>query len=107
MEKEISREEFFGAGFFDGRLCPEDQRQSWDERHPCNAAETVLFLPLVTTWEEWSRIFTDITLWEPAIREICRKEGIAVTTVQPGFPGTNAVFLLDDKMVIKISPPQC
>ena len=59
------------------------------------------------SWEEWGRIFTDITVWEPAIREICRREGISVTTVYPGFPGTNAVFLLDDKMVIKISPPQC
>lgn len=68
--------------------------------------DTIRFLPLVTTWEEWCRIFTDITLWEPAIREICRIEGISVTTVSPGFPGSNAVFLLDDKMVIKISPPQ-
>jgi hygromycin-B 7''-O-kinase len=68
--------------------------------------DSVRFLPIVTTWEQWCRIFTDITLWEPAIREICRIEGIPVTTVSPGFPGSNAVFLLDDKMVIKISPPQ-
>lgn len=81
-----------------------DMRLSYDKTILEEGCER--FLPLVTTWEEWCRIFTDITLWEPAVREICRIEGIAVTTVSPGFPGSNAVFLLDDKMVIKISPPQ-
>ena len=64
-------------------------------------------LPAISTWEEWGRIFTDLGLWDPVVREICRSSGIPVTVVRAGYPGTNAVFLLDDARVIKISPPQC
>ncbi len=64
-------------------------------------------LPAEVSWEAWADMYTDLSLWEPVIREICRQQGFPVQRITTGFPGTNAVFLLDDRSVIKIAPPQC
>lgn len=69
------------------------------------------FLPASPTWEDWSGMYVDTDLWTPVIRAICHGEGIPVERIHCGFPGTNAVFLLDtgdgSELVIKIAPPQC
>ncbi len=62
-------------------------------------------LPAVVTWEQWSAIFSDVALWKPVVSEICSGEGIAYSSIEAGYPGTNAVFLLDRKYVIKIYSP--
>ena len=62
-------------------------------------------LPTVATWEQWSAIFSDVALWRPMVSEICSREGIAYSSIETGYPGTNAVFLLDRKYVIKIYNP--
>ena len=81
------------------------------ETNPHDDTARTAFLPESPTWEEWSRIYVDTDLWDPVVREICRREVIRVTRVTSGFPGTNAVFLLDieegREYVIKIAPPQC
>lgn len=72
-------------------------------------------LPEIQTWTEWGRTFTDVTLWAPAVREICRLESIQFERIAPGLPGTNAVFVLDGRTdggasrryVIKIYCPFC
>ena len=62
-------------------------------------------LPTVVTWEQWSAIFSDVALWRPVVSEICSGEGIAYSSMEAGYPGTNAVFLLDRMYVIKIYSP--
>ena len=59
-------------------------------------------LPTVKAFKDWSPIFTDVGVWEPVIREICVQEGLSFSQMQAGYPGTNAVFILDRKYVIKV-----
>ena len=62
-------------------------------------------LPPIDTWEQWAAVFTDVDLWKPVVSEICAREGITSYTIEAGYPGTNAVFLLDRKYVIKVYNP--
>lgn len=64
-------------------------------------------LPVVRTWEAWGRIFTDIALWTPVVREICRRSGLPAREIAPGYPGTNAVFVVDRAWVVKVYAPFC
>lgn len=64
-------------------------------------------LPEIRTWAEWGRMFTDIELWTPAVREICRQESIQFERIEAGLPGTNAVFILDRSRVLKVYAPFC
>ncbi len=52
-------------------------------------------------------MFTDVVQWTPAVREISRREGIVVAHIEAGYPGTNAVFVLDRRWVVKIYAPFC
>lgn len=62
-------------------------------------------LPRPTTLEEWGKVFTDVSLWSPVVREILNREGLECTDLRAGFPGSNAVFQVDDAYVIKIFAP--
>lgn len=71
-------------------------------------------LPPVHDWVEWGALFTDAALWRPAIVRLWATEtpplavrtGLArVGRVTAGFPGTCAVFILDETVVIKFFPP--
>ena len=64
-------------------------------------------LPVVTTWAEWARIFTNTAQWTAAVRELCRRHYLPVERVEAGYPGTNAVFVVDDTYVVKIYAPFC
>ena len=64
-------------------------------------------LPIVTTWAEWGRMFTNVTQWTSVVREICHRHHLPVEHVEAGFPGTNAVFVVDDAFVVKIYAPFC
>lgn len=64
-------------------------------------------LPIIRTWSEWGRMFTDAAQWSPAVREICRREGIPAECIEAGYPGTNAVFVVDRAYVVKIYAPFC
>ncbi|MBN2004333.1 MAG: aminoglycoside phosphotransferase family protein [Anaerolineae bacterium] len=64
-------------------------------------------LPIIHSWDEWAKFFTDVARWTPAVREICRRAGLPVRDVAAGFPGTNAVFVLDQTYVLKIYAPFC
>ena len=66
---------------------------------------TSYLLPPVETWDQWSSIFSDMALWEPVVSEICSHEGIVYSCIEAGYPGTNAVFIVDRKYVIKIYNP--
>lgn len=59
----------------------------------------------VSSLDEWGRVFTDAIVWRPLVEAICRRHGIAVETVRAGYPGGNAVFIVNDAAVVKISCP--
>ena len=65
-------------------------------------------LPNVTTWKEQLEVeslLQDAEFWEPAIRKICQQESIAFNQMEAGFESSSAVFILDDKHVVKIFTP--
>jgi Ser/Thr protein kinase RdoA (MazF antagonist) len=62
-------------------------------------------LPVVASWEEWGRIFTDVATWTPAVREIARRAALPVTSIEAGYPGTNAVFLVNAYAGAGADPP--
>ena len=68
-------------------------------------------LPLVKTWAEWGEVFTDVDIWEEAVREIGRRVGLPVRSIKPGYPGSNAVFIVNrgtpDGAAVKIYAPLC
>lgn len=68
-----------------------------------------LILPVITSWEDWGSRFTDVETWAPAVREIGRRAGLPVATIEAGYPGTNAVFIVnadtDQAYIVKISCP--
>ncbi|MEZ4642315.1 MAG: aminoglycoside phosphotransferase family protein [Chloroflexota bacterium] len=65
------------------------------------------YLPDVQTWSEWGQIFTDVALWRPVITQICQEQGLALAQeVVAGYPGTCAVFVVDEAVVVKLYPPQ-
>ncbi|MBN2393978.1 MAG: phosphotransferase, partial [Anaerolineae bacterium] len=64
-------------------------------------------LPVVTTWAEWGRMFTNTAQWTAAVREICHRHNQPVEHIEAGYPGTNAVFVVDDAYVVKIYAPFC
>ena len=64
-------------------------------------------LPVITTWTEWGQMFTNTAQWVAVVREICHRHALPVEHVEAGYPGTNAVFVVDDAYVVKIYAPFC
>jgi hygromycin-B 7''-O-kinase len=62
-------------------------------------------LPPIDTWAQWSSLFDDIAVWKPAVDAICEREGIAYDRIEAPASNTNAVFILDRRLVIKIYSP--
>ncbi len=66
-----------------------------------------MLLPAIETWKQWGAMFTSVPHWTPAVQEICRRTGISARHIEAGYPGTNAVFVLDQTYVVKIYAPFC
>lgn len=74
---------------------------------------TPFLLPAIRDWSEWSAVFTDAALWRSAVERLWAAEpslaartGVGrIETVTAGFPGTCAVFILNESAVIKLFPP--
>lgn len=70
-------------------------------------------LPEVKDWSEWASIFIDRYLWRPIVeRVLAADEGLRFasgisnpSTIECGYPGTCAVFIVDATAVIKFFPP--
>ena len=70
-------------------------------------------LPAIRDWSEWSAVFTDAALWRPAVERLwvaepslaARTDVGRIETMTAGFPGTCAVFILNESAVIKLFPP--
>ena len=52
-------------------------------------------------------MFTNVAQWAAAVREICHRHRLPVQHVEVGYPGTNAVFVVDETYVVKIYAPFC
>ena len=63
------------------------------------------FRPPIESWSDWSAIYNDKRLWRPVIDAICDTEGICYRSIETPRSNTNAVFLLDRRLVIKIYSP--
>lgn len=63
------------------------------------------FLPPIESCSDWSAVFRDACLWRPVIDAICEREGIRYRSLETPRSNTNAVFLLDRRMVVKIYSP--
>ncbi|GAB4561933.1 MAG: hypothetical protein Kow0047_09650 [Anaerolineae bacterium] len=63
-------------------------------------------LPMVNALDDWRPIFTDPTVWRRAIEQIWRRHRLGdVRTIGRTFPGSNAVFVVNDAWVVKIFAP--
>jgi aminoglycoside phosphotransferase len=59
--------------------------------------------PNFATREEYGRYFTDPHYWHLYVDVICERHGLGRdTTIHAGFPGTNPVFIVDEKYAIKL-----
>jgi len=62
-------------------------------------------LPPIDTWELWAGSFNDVRLWRPVVDAICARKGIRYHRIEAPESNTNAVFILDRRVVIKIYSP--
>jgi len=62
-------------------------------------------LPPIATWKQWAASFGDVRVWRPVVDAICEREGIAYDTIEVPASNTNAVFILDRRVVLKIYSP--
>lgn len=60
--------------------------------------------PFFASRAEYGARFTDPTFWQPYVAEICRRHGLSCSALHAGLPGTNAVFLVDQRYAIKLFP---
>ena len=63
------------------------------------------FLPAIESWSDWSAAFDDAELWRPVIDAICERERISYRRIEIPRSNTNAVFILDRRVVVKIYSP--
>lgn len=59
--------------------------------------------PSFASREEYARHFTDIEYWRPYVEAICERHNLAPSHhIQRGLPGSNPVFIVDERYVVKI-----
>ncbi|MDE2893610.1 MAG: aminoglycoside phosphotransferase family protein [Chloroflexota bacterium] len=59
----------------------------------------------VESWEDWTRIYRDVSVWRGLIDAICARERIGYGQLRAASENTNAVFLLDRAFALKIYSP--
>ncbi len=62
-------------------------------------------LPPIVTWEQWAASFDDVRVWRPVVDAICERERIVYHRIEAPESNTNAVFILDRRVVLKIYSP--
>ncbi|MXX80497.1 MAG: aminoglycoside phosphotransferase family protein [Chloroflexi bacterium] len=59
----------------------------------------------IDSWDDWVRIYNDVSVWRGLVDEICVQEGISYRRLRSASANTNAVFLMDSAFVLKIYSP--
>jgi Ser/Thr protein kinase RdoA (MazF antagonist) len=69
--------------------------------------EAFTMLPLsFTSPAAYAERFTDATFWRPYIEAICARHALTHSgRIRAGLPGTNVVFIVDDRYAIKLFTP--
>ena len=62
-------------------------------------------LPPIESWSNWTAAYNDVSLWRPIVDAICASEGIRYRSIEAPRSNTNAVFILDRRLVVKIYSP--
>lgn len=85
-----------------------------DSRHSASPSwqHAIDKLPTVRTWADWGRIFLDVPTWAPLVGEICARAQLPCDSIESGYPGSNAVFVVNrhqpsQRAVVKIYAPFC
>ena len=83
------------------------EADGYAEPAPRLKGESRPWLPVirVESWEDWTRIYNDVSVWQGLIDAICSREGISYRQLHPASANTNAVFLLDRAFAVKIYSP--
>lgn len=64
------------------------------------------FLPAEVSWHNWAGFFTDVPVWQPVVKRIFQETFVSsVERIDAGYPGSCAVFVVDQQFVIKLFPP--
>ena len=76
-------------------------------RHSMSSSGTTLtyHLPPIESWSDWTAAYNDVSLWRPIVDAICASEGIRYRSIEAPRSNTNAVFILDRRLVVKIYSP--
>ena len=61
-------------------------------------------MEMITTWDAWCGVHADLAFWRDEIRAICRAHGVPLHQLGEVFPGTHAVFAVND-FILKIFCP--
>lgn len=61
--------------------------------------------PRRITWDNWGALMGDVNLFAPLVKKACASFGYEPTEIRAGFPGTHAVFCVDECYVVKIYAP--
>jgi hygromycin-B 7''-O-kinase len=59
--------------------------------------------PTFASHEEYSRNFTDVDYWQPYVENICQRHNLQPSHhIHRGLPGSNPVFIVDERNIVKI-----
>lgn len=62
-------------------------------------------MKLVDTWDEWGAVYARLDFWRDEIRTICESNRVEPQRLDCTFPGTHAVFFVNEDTVLKIFCP--
>lgn len=65
----------------------------------------VTSMQLITTWQDWCTVYGQLDFWRDEIGLICAAQRVELQRVDSTFPGTHAVFYVNDDLVLKIYCP--
>lgn len=65
-----------------------------------------LFEGEIKDWVSWGSVYQSINLFEPLIKYIFKKEGLAFSKIENCTPGTNAIFKVNDYIIKLFAPSE-
>lgn len=71
----------------------------------CAGTAVMLSSIRIDSWDDWTRVYNDVSVWHGLIDAICVQEGIGYRAIEAASANTNAVFLLDQAWALKIYSP--
>lgn len=67
--------------------------------------ERTTYLPDEVGWHNWRDLFTQTAVFTPLILHICQEMGVEMQNIRAGYPGSCAVFVVNEQQVVKLYPP--